>query len=63
MTIHFDEGTIHVECNGCNDMHELQDSATFLTAVDEIKNEGWRIDKVDDEWVHICTDCQGGYIP
>lgn len=29
----------------------------FSVMVSDAKDDGWRITKEDDEWVHTCPDC------
>ena len=49
-----------VECDKCSNYFNV-DSEFFQDAVDELKREGWKIRKDEnDEWIHICPRHGGG---
>ena len=45
-----------LQCDGCWS-HEYLDVTGFANKVDKIKNLGWKIKKVLNEWCHYCPDC------
>lgn len=57
MALERSEGCWWVSCDTCSDAHDL-DAENFQEAVDEVKEAGWTITKVDGEWTHICGACQ-----
>jgi len=62
MTIHKEKAsgkrsTYYIlECDGCND--ETIDCDTFEEAVAHARNNNWKIEKVDGEWLHLCLTCR-----
>lgn len=45
-----------IDCDKCPNYHN-HDSEFFQSAIDEIKELGWKIRKTNDEWEHICPVC------
>ncbi len=46
-------------CDNCGDEAEIQ-SHSFKDAWEELKDQGWRCFKNDDDdWEHRCQDCVG----
>lgn len=52
------KGEFFAECNECG--HEEYGGVTedFHEFLAQLKDEGWKIRKDEDEWQHICPDCQ-----
>lgn len=46
----------NAQCDSCSYDEDI-DVDTFQEAVDEIKAQGWRISKTNEEWTHTCPDC------
>lgn len=47
----------HVSCDKCS-WHEKSDSNNFNDVKDEMKENGWKIEKRGACWFHICPSCQ-----
>ena len=45
-----------MECDFCSEYIDL-DTDDFQEAIDMAKDYGWKIRKVDGEWVHVCPAC------
>lgn len=45
-----------VECDNCGEKLDL--SMSWSEIITYIKNEGWRIKKVDKYWEHYCNVCK-----
>ena len=52
----FDNFTVF--CDHCS-YDELMDEESFYSVIDQMKEDGWRISKVDGEWDHKCPSCVG----
>lgn len=46
------------ECDGCPETLET-DESEFSDAMAQLRREGWKAEKVGDEWVHLCVTCRG----
>lgn len=47
-----------VTCDSCPDFMEFErPEFTFSSMIDSIKERGWRIEKLDSEWIHTCAGC------
>lgn len=57
MTVHREDHLVSFECDGCDELTggEIED---FQRAWNEAKSEGWRTEKVDGQWLHLCPTCQ-----
>jgi hypothetical protein len=54
------EGDEHLcECDGCG-ATEYSGTLGFLEFVRDLKEQGWKVRKEEDEWVHYCPDCAEG---
>lgn len=51
-------GEINFECDACDDIIVTRE-ADWRDAMERFRNEGWRSEKVGDEWTHLCPKCQG----
>ena len=58
MTIIFNRDFKEAECNGCEMTLDLDEYDDFYEAVEALKEDGWRIFKDGDDWVHYCPDCR-----
>jgi len=43
-------------CDEC--LCSIDCTGTFQQTMDYIRDEGWKSRKIDDEWAHVCPDCQ-----
>ncbi|MFI5113527.1 MAG: hypothetical protein ACHP7J_00180 [Terriglobales bacterium] len=50
------KGELAVECDECG-TEAFGGTADFQQFIQDIKDQGWKIRKVDDEWVHKCPSC------
>lgn len=50
-------GQMVYECDGCEATLETGESE-FNEALAMFRRDGWKADKVGDEWVHLCPDCR-----
>ena len=46
-----------VDCDYCSEFLNCDVYDDFKSAIDMVKDKGWKIRKEDDEWVHICPVC------
>jgi len=49
-------GKFYISCDGCGE--ELETADTFDEAKSRIDAEGWKTIKMDNEWVHLCPNCE-----
>ena len=54
-----DFGTFTVSCDtkGCNYEEEVDTDGDWTSMIEEIKSFGWKISKINDEWIHVCPSC------
>lgn len=50
------EGQVVFECDACPEELETE-CDDFQEALAVFKRDGWRVEKVGDEWVHTCPSC------
>jgi len=43
-------------CDRCS-FDKFFDFSTWNEVIQEMKNDGWRIRKVDGDWEHLCPTC------
>lgn len=48
------------DCDDCGDRYYGGVTETFTDFVSEIKENGWRIRKDGDGWLHLCPCCAEG---
>jgi hypothetical protein len=46
------------ECDGCPDVLETGE-VEFPDAMAEFRRDGWKAEKIGDEWIHLCPNCRG----
>lgn len=46
-------------CDSCSEARDCPDAEYFSDAVTDLKLAGWKIEKRDGEWRHLCPDCHG----
>lgn len=56
-------GVVDVYCDKCDyletiDTDCVEGYADFSYLTKELKADGWKITKENDEWIHKCSDCQ-----
>lgn len=57
MTTHQDKDKhINFECDGCDEIYES--GMPFAYAWAEAKKNGWKAEKVDEQWLHLCPRCK-----
>jgi len=49
-------GKFYIACDGCGE--ELETADTFDEAKGRIDAEGWKTIKMDNEWAHLCPNCE-----
>jgi len=49
-------GKYIVYCDGCDET--LIDGVSWREAVETVKQNDWKFEKVDGEWEHYCPACQ-----
>lgn len=54
--IHRDDGELVCECNTCT-TEQYGGTLEFRDFVTQLKEDGWRIQKDGDEWIHTCPEC------
>lgn len=53
-----DFNTFDVACDRCpNSATTIDTDGDWHAMIAELKDEGWRIQKDDDDWIHICPGC------
>jgi len=50
----YDKTKKQVTCDNCGEGFEAD---SWTNAQAEMKQQGWKTKRVDDEWVHYCEDC------
>lgn len=50
-------GEILFECDACPETIETGESE-WNDAMRLFRNEGWRAEKVGEDWIHLCPKCQ-----
>ena len=50
------KGELVASCEECGE-EAYGGTAEFREFVDDLKEDGWRIRKVDGEWSHTCPSC------
>ena len=51
-------GEITFECDACDETLETGEE-DWTQAHAQFRSEGWKAEKVGDEWVHTCPKCRG----
>lgn len=54
---HFDEDIFEVACDYCSEDIDIDSGGDWTDMISQIKELGWRMRKVDDEWRHMCPTC------
>lgn len=49
-----EEGFMTCDECGTEDSH----SGDFKESVQQFRDDGWIVEKVDDEWIYTCPDCK-----
>jgi hypothetical protein len=57
VTVHRSPGDITFECDGCDETLPIRDDG-WDAAMAEFRDQGWKAEKVQDEWLHLCPDCR-----
>ena len=57
MTLEKDTFGFVMECDSCSNYISLDTDEWFQEAIAMAKDYGWKIRKIDDEWVHVCPVC------
>ena len=50
-------GAIVYECDGCETTLETGEDE-WTPALAMLKRDGWKIEKVGTDWLHLCPDCR-----
>jgi hypothetical protein len=51
------KGEFMAECDGCGHPEYGGTLDDFREFVEDLKEQDWKIRKVEDEWQHFCPDC------
>lgn len=59
MTISREQGLVVFQCDGkrCAEVFETNDH-DFPTALEIFQESNWNTRKVNNQWMHVCPDCQ-----
>lgn len=52
------KGEFVAECSECGAETYGGTEDDFRAFVEQIKEEGWKVRKDGEDWLHICPDCQ-----
>jgi len=55
--IHRNHGDISFECDTCGELFDTN-FHDWVAAWNLAKREGWRSKKVNNEWEHVCPECE-----
>jgi len=55
--IHRQKGKIIIECDSCPEVFEGDDDGDFASFWNAAKRDGWHVRKIDDQWLHGCSNC------
>ncbi len=50
-------GKIIWECDSCDETFEWEDRDSFSEGWAAAKRDGWKTQKIGNEWVHGCPQC------
>ena len=53
-----EKGELIAECTECGTEYPGGVCDDFRDFVEELKLNGWKVAKAEDEWTHTCPDCQ-----
>lgn len=55
-------GEYVVQCDECGvtdpEEYEIKAYDSFQSCIDSMKKAGWKIQKIDDNWTHLCPQCK-----
>ena len=51
-----EKGEVGLECDECGDSF-WSGCSDFKEMIEDAKEEGWRIKKDGEDWIHTCPDC------
>lgn len=51
------DGTFEVACDYCSEDTEIDTDGDWNAMIQQLKEEGWFIRKMGNEWKHMCGDC------
>ena len=43
----------------CDDCLQIVELDSWNESLKYAKDNGWKTEKIDGEWVHLCTECRG----
>ena len=52
-----DDDTFEVSCSFCNEYTFVDTDGDWATMLEDIKQDGWKIRKINDDWKHMCPAC------
>jgi len=53
----FDGDIYEISCDYCSEDIEIDSGGDWQDMLKQIKEEGWKIGRVNDEWKHACPEC------
>ena len=53
----FDGDIYEISCDYCSEDIEIDSGGDWQDMLKQIKEEGWKIFKINDEWKHVCSEC------
>jgi hypothetical protein len=52
-----DESSMVMDCDGYDCDESLEMYGDFVECIQEAKDNGWKVMKIDEEWEHFCPRC------
>lgn len=52
-------GAFEVACDSCPEVAEIDTGNDWQELMDMLREDGWTKRKVNDEWLHFCSECSG----
>jgi hypothetical protein len=53
----WDSDIYEVSCDYCSEDIEIDSGGDWQDMINQLKEEGWQIRKIDEEWHHACLEC------
>jgi hypothetical protein len=59
----FDHDVFTVSCDQCGEDQEVDSGGDWQDMINTIKDDGWTMRKIKDEWQHHCPSCTKDHTP